>query len=140
MPTRRLVVALTVLLFGVFGVGIVTALSRSGDDGGKPSAQPSPSVSVPPLQTVPPPSTDPTDEPSPEPTPTPTVAPTGDTDGDGEPDGDTDGDGDVDGNDSGGNGGSGGGPRMPNTGLPTALGLAATGALAAAYGLRRVTR
>lgn len=127
MPTRRLVVALTVLLFGVFGVGLVTALSRSGDDDGSPSAQPTPSSSVftqPPLPTTEPTTgPDETTEPTESPTPEPTVSPTGHQ---------------VPG--PGGPPGPGGTPRMPNTGLPAALAITATATMAAAYGARRLAR
>lgn len=128
MPTRRLVVALTVLLLGVFGVGIVTALSRVGDDP-DPTAQPSPSVSQSPLvtsdpSTAPPTETpEPTDSPTPEPTATVTGGPTVAPGGTASP--------------GAGNGG-GGVPNMPNTGAPVVVVVAATALAGSAALARRV--
>lgn len=134
MPTRRLFVALTVLLLGVFGVGLVTALNRAADDR-TPNAAPSPTAPtyVPPLETVDPtPEPDETTEPTAEPTAVPTTSP-------GQGTGGTPGQGNGQGN------GSGGGtkPNMPNTGAPEAVALAGAAALAAAFGalgVRRATR
>ena len=130
MPTRRLFVALTVLLLGVLGVGLVTALSRYADDR-TPTAAPSPTApaSVPPLATV---------DPSPEPDATtePTAAPTTPPGGTGTPR--TPGTGGAPGQGSGSGGGAK--PNMPNTGVPAALALAGTVALGAAVAARRATR
>jgi uncharacterized membrane protein YgcG len=139
---HRVVIALAVLLVGVLGVGVVTALGRSGDDG-KPGAAATPSAGVP---TSGLPSTEPTGVPTTEPpvpttappvptTPVPTTGPTGNG-----------------GNGSGGNGGNGGGsggngfggnggsPNMPNTGLSPALAILASGTAAGAIGVRRLAR
>lgn len=111
MPTRRLVVALSVLLFGVLAIGIGTALNRAGDDGGKsPTASPTtsaPFVSETPFET---PTPEPTVAETPTPTPTPAPSVSGGSGGNG--------------SGSGGNGGNGGGPKMPNTGLPAVAPLA----------------
>jgi hypothetical protein len=121
---RRLVVALAVLLVGVLGVGVVTAVNRGGDHAAKPDAQPSPTGSV----FSPGPTSEPplvTETPTPEPSATPTVAPTATPAGSG-------------------NGGSGGDkPDMPNTGgspALAALALASSAAGAAALGVRRAVR
>jgi hypothetical protein len=129
VPTRRLFVALTVLVLGVFGVGLVTALNRAADDA-QPTAAPSPTTPayVPPLETV-----DPTPAPdttSPPPTTAPSQPP---------PTSGTGGNGGTPG--TGGNGNTGGArPNMPNTGAPAALGLAAAALLTAALGVRRAAR
>lgn len=167
MPTRRLVVALAVLVFGVFGVGLVTALGRTGDDGSKPRAQGDVGTGQPPFTTTPPATGDPVMPPS---TATPTTPPpsadgtgdegtddssddsgegsgdgSGDDSGDDSSDGSGSGSGDGSGNGSGeggSDGGSGGhaAPNMPNTGAPAALAIAAATTLAAALRVRRLTR
>ncbi len=125
MPTRRLVVALSVLLFGVLAIGIGTALNRAGDKSDKsPSATPTtqaPFVTETPTEE---PTVTPTAEPTAEVTPTPTPSPTVS--------------GGAGGN--GGNGGNGGGPKMPNTGLPIAVAPLALVAAGAALTSRRASQ
>jgi hypothetical protein len=133
VPMRRLVVALAVLLVGVLGVGVVTAVNRGGDHAAKPDAQPSPTGPVfSPGATTEPPLV--TETPAPEPTVTPTVAPTATPAGSGA----------NGGNGSAGNGGGGGDkPDMPNTGgspALAALALASSAAGAGALGVRRAVR
>jgi len=127
VPTRRLVVALSVLLFGVLAIGIGTALNRAGDKDKTPSATPTtqaPFVSETPSET---PTPEPTVEPTVEPTLTPTPAPSVSGNGSG-------------GNGSGGNGGNGGGPKMPNTGLPAGVAPLALVTLGAAAALQQRRR
>jgi hypothetical protein len=125
---RRLVVALAVLLVGVLGVGVVTAVNRGGDHAAKPDAQPSPTGSV----FSPGPTTEPplvTETPTPEPTVTPTVAPTATPAGSGG------------GGGGSGNDGSGGDkPDMPNTGGSPALAALGLVSAATALGVRRAVR
>jgi hypothetical protein len=131
VPTRRLVVALSVLLFGVLAIGIGTALNRAGDDGKSPSATPTtqaPFVSETPSET---PTPEPTVEETPTPTPT-TPSPAPSVSGNGSGSG---------GNGSGsGSGGNGGGPKMPNTGLPAAVAPLALVTLGAAAALQQRRR
>jgi hypothetical protein len=122
-------VALAVLMIGVFGVGVVTALSRSGDQA-KPSAQPSPTGSFETPSFSAAPTTEPPVE-TPEPTETPAVTPTAAPS--------------VSGNNGGGNGSGSGGdgsdaPDMPNTGGSPALAALALAAGTTALGVRRAVR
>ena len=83
MPSRRLVTALVVLIVGMLGVGVVTAVRRT-DDTTAAAPGPTPSASQEPTQTPTPEPTD-TGVPTPTPTgsfdpnaqPTPTPTPTG---------------------------------------------------------------
>lgn len=118
MPTRRLVVALAVLLVGVFGVGIVTAVTRSGESPSttaQPTQSPTPTFSEVPFTTPPVPTESPT--PQETQTPVPTVSPTATT-----------------------GGGGGGGPKMPNTGTSPFVAVYAVVAAGAAFGARRLAR
>jgi hypothetical protein len=128
--THRVVVALALLLVGVLGVGVVTALGRSGDSGGSPRAVPSASFT--PGATTPPTTEPPASEP---PAPVPTTAPP--TTVPASPPATVDGNGSGDGSGSGSGDGSGGAPDMPNTGAPRALSLLAATAAAGAIALRR---
>ena len=123
---RRLVVAIAVLLAGVLGVGVVTALGRSGD-GGTPRAQPSASPF-----TSEPPTTVPTDEPTIEPTTAPTsppaTVPTSPPATSGNGNG---------GNGSGDGSGGDGTPDMPSTGASPLLALAGIAGCGASVALRR---
>ena len=141
MPTRRLVLALAVLMFGVLGVGVVTALTRAGD-GAKPRATGdpldgrTPGVTAPPvagdpvLPTTPPPTTP---EPAtPEPAASATASPTAPSTI--PPSSPAPGSGDGDSGDGGGD------PAMPKTGASALLAAAAVASLAGATAVRRLAR
>jgi hypothetical protein len=134
---HRVVIALAVLLVGVLGVGVVTALGRSGDDG-KPGAAATPTAGVPTsgLPSTGVPTTEPpvpTTAPPVPTTPVPTTGPTGNG-------GNGSGGNGSGGNGGNGSGGNGGSPNMPNTGLSPALAILASGAVAGAVGVRRLAR
>jgi uncharacterized membrane protein YgcG len=133
VPTRRLVVALAVLMIGVFGVGVVAALSRTGDKA-KPSAQPSPTASFATAPTTEPPVESPTPEPTVTPAVTPSASPSVSGNGNG---GGGNGGGGNGGGGNGGGGNGGGAPDMPNTGGSPALAALALAAGATALGVRR---
>lgn len=123
--TQRVVVALALLLVGVFGVAVFALAGRSGKDHGTPSAQPTPTSTVftePPSPTAPPVET-------PTPTVEPTVVPTS-------PPATSNGGGHG-GHHGGGGGGGGGTPNMPNTGLHPALALLAVATTTSAAVLAR---
>ena len=150
MP-RRLIAALALLLVGVLGVGVTTALNRSGDDDSSPRAG-GPTASQDPTDepTFQPtdeatfePTAEPTAEPSLEPVPGATASPGSGTGGSGTGGSGTGGSGTggsgSGGSGTGGSGGSGAGqaPTTPNTGPSGLLLLPGVLAVGAAAGARR---